>query len=55
MGFLGGWTTYSAFAVDVAVQWMRGERMRAVALACATLAGAPVIYVMVRAAVGAVG
>jgi len=42
IGFLGGWTTYSAFALDVAVLWRRGERRRAFAIWSLTALGAPV-------------
>lgn len=40
-GVLGGWTTYSAFAMDVVQLWLRGNRASAVALWAITMAGAP--------------
>ena len=40
-GLLAGWTTYSAFAMDVVQLWWRGERMHAVALWAVTLGGSP--------------
>jgi CrcB protein len=40
-GLLAGWTTYSAFAMDVVQLWWRGERMPAAALWAVTLGGSP--------------
>jgi CrcB protein len=42
-GVLTGWTTYSAFSMDVVQLWLRGERGHAVALWAATLVGAPLL------------
>jgi CrcB protein len=42
-GMLAGWTTYSAFAMDVVQLWWRGERGHAAALWAVTLAGSPVL------------
>lgn len=41
-GFLAGWTTYSAFSMDVVQLWLRGTRGHALALWTVTLVGAPV-------------
>jgi CrcB protein len=55
-GLLAGWTTYSAFAMDVVQLWWRGERGHAAALWAVTLAGCPVLAwlgaMAVRAAFG---
>jgi CrcB protein len=55
-GMLAGWTTYSAFAMDVVQLWWRGERGHAAALWAVTLAGSPVLAwlgaMAVRAAFG---
>lgn len=55
-GVLAGWTTYSAFTVDVVQLWLRGERGHAAALWAVTLLGAPAVAfaggAMVRAASG---
>ena len=40
-GLLAGWTTYSAFSMDVVQLWLRGARVHACGLWAATLAGAP--------------
>ena len=42
-GVLAGWTTYSAFSMDVVQLWLRGERGHAAALWAATLVGAPLL------------
>jgi len=42
-GVLAGWTTYSAFSMDVVQLWLRGERGHAAALWGATLVGAPLL------------
>ena len=41
-GLLGGWTTYSAFAMDVVQLWIRGSRRVAATLWAITLLGTPV-------------
>ena len=41
-GLLGGWTTYSAFAMDVVQLWIRGSRRIAATLWAITLLGTPV-------------
>jgi CrcB protein len=41
VGTLAGWTTYSAFAMDVVQLWLRGRRGLAAGLWAVTLAGAP--------------
>ena len=55
-GLLAGWTTYSAFAMDVVQLWWRGERASAAALWAVTLGGSPVLAWLgasaVRAAFG---
>ena len=55
-GVLAGWTTYSAFTVDVVQLWLRGERAHAAALWAVTLLGAPALAfaggALVRAAAG---
>ena len=55
-GLLAGWTTYSAFAMDVVQLWWRGERGQAAALWAVTLAGSPALAwlgaLAVRAAFG---
>jgi CrcB protein len=38
-GLLAGWTTYSAFCMDVVLLWVTHRRARAVALWAVTLAG----------------
>lgn len=50
-GVLTGWTTYSAFSMDVVQLWLRGERGHAVALWAATLVGAPLLALAGGAAV----
>jgi CrcB protein len=40
---LAGWTTYSAFAMDVVQLWLRGEQRSACALWFITLCGAPLM------------
>lgn len=40
-GFLAGWTTYSAFSVDVVLLWRAGTRWAAIACWSGTIAGAP--------------
>ena len=40
-GLLAGWTTYSAFSMDVVQLWLRGARGHACGLWAATLVGAP--------------
>jgi CrcB protein len=42
-GTMAGWTTYSAFAMDVVQLWWRGERAQAAALWAVTLAGSPAL------------
>jgi len=39
LGLLAGWTTYSAFCMDVVLLWVTHRRTRAVALWAVTLAG----------------
>ena len=55
-GLLAGWTTYSAFAMDVVQLWWRGERASAAALWAVTLGGSPALAWLgasaVRAAFG---
>ncbi len=41
-GFLGGWTTYSAFSMDFIALWLRGQRTQAALLWTATIVGAPI-------------
>jgi CrcB protein len=41
VGFLSGWTTFSAFAVDVVLLWRRGRRADAMWCWAATIIGAP--------------
>ena len=57
-GLLAGWTTYSAFAMDVVQLWWRGERGQAAALWAVTLAGSPALAwlgaLAVRASFGGV-
>ena len=43
MGFLGGWTTYSAFAMDVLSLWLRGRRRGAVVLWAVTIGGSSLL------------
>jgi fluoride exporter len=38
-GMLAGWTTYSAFCMDVVLLWITGRHVRALALWAVTLAG----------------
>lgn len=38
-GVLAGWTTYSAFCMDVVLLWITGRRAHALALWAVTLAG----------------
>ena len=56
MGLLAGWTTYSAFAMDVVQLWWRGERASAAVLWAVTLGGSPALAWLgawtVRAAFG---
>lgn len=58
IGTLAGWTTYSAFAMDVVQLWWRGERGQAAALWAVTLAGSPALAwlgaLAVRASFGGV-
>lgn len=42
-GVLAGWTTYSAFTVDVLQLWLRGRRGQAAALWAVTLLGSPAL------------
>jgi CrcB protein len=53
-GFLAGWTTYSAFSVDVVLLWTRGRRLAAAICWTATLVGAPLaawgVHVLVQRA-----
>ena len=42
-GLLAGWTTYSAFSVDVVQLWLRGDRHRSASLWAVTILGAPAI------------
>lgn len=55
-GLLAGWTTYSAFTMDVVQLWWRGERASAAALWAVTLGGSPALAWLgasaVRAAFG---
>ena len=55
-GLLAGWTTYSAFAMDVVQLWWRGDRARAAAIWMATMLGCPMLAWVgawaVRAAIG---
>ncbi len=41
VGFLSGWTTFSAFAVDVILLWRRGKRADAILCWAATIIGTP--------------
>ncbi len=52
-GVLAGWTTYSAFAMDVVQLWLRGERRSACVLWLATLCGAPFLALAGCAAMAA--
>ncbi len=52
LGLLAGWTTYSAFAMDVVQLWLRGERANCLAIWVATMFGAP-LCALVAAALGA--
>lgn len=55
-GLLAGWTTYSAFSMDVVQLWLRGARGHACVLWAATLLGAPAAALaggaIARAAIG---
>ena len=55
-GLLAGWTTYSAFSMDVVQLWLRGARGNACVLWAATLLGAPAAALaggaIARAAIG---
>jgi CrcB protein len=42
-GFLGGWTTFSAFSMDVVQLWLRGSRVHAAVLWAATMLGTPLV------------
>ena len=53
MGLLGGWTTYSAFAMDVVQLWLRGSRRSAAVIWAVTLAGAPAAAIAGAAALRA--
>lgn len=52
-GLLAGWTTYSAFAMDVVQLWWRGERGQAAVLWSVTLVGSPALAWLSAAAVRA--
>jgi CrcB protein len=52
-GVLAGWTTYSAFSMDVVQLWLRGQRASALALWAATLCGAPLLALAGGAAMAA--
>ena len=55
-GCLAGWTTYSAFAMDVVQLWLRGARSHAAVVWLLTLVGTPLAAfagaAMARAALG---
>jgi CrcB protein len=51
VGVLGGWTTYSAFAMDVVQLWLRGSRGNAVLLWAITMLGTPIAALGAAAAV----
>jgi CrcB protein len=51
VGVLGGWTTYSAFAMDVVQLWLRGSRGNAVLLWALTMLGTPIAALGAAAAV----
>ena len=55
-GVLAGWTTYSAFTVDIVQLWLRGQRGQAAALWAVTLLGSPALAfaggVLARTAAG---
>lgn len=51
IGLLAGWTTYSAFAMDVVQLWWRGERAHAAVLWAVTLGGSPALAWLGSAAV----
>lgn len=51
VGLLAGWTTYSAFAVDVVLLWRSGRRAAAAVCWSATLVGAPLLALATRAVV----
>ncbi|MFM1935382.1 MAG: fluoride efflux transporter CrcB [Planctomycetota bacterium] len=42
-GLLAGWTTFSAFSMDVVQLWWRGDRGRALLIWVATLVGSPAL------------
>ena len=52
-GVLAGWTTYSAFSMDVVQLWLRGQRVSALTLWAATLCGAPLLALAGGAAMAA--
>jgi CrcB protein len=49
---LAGWTTYSAFSIDVVLLWLRGRRSAAGACWFATIIGAPAIAIAAHTVVG---
>ena len=55
-GVLAGWTTYSAFCMDVVLLWITGRRAHALVLWAVTLAGSATLAAaggwIVRAATG---
>ncbi len=54
IGVLGGWTTYSAFSMDVVQLWLRGSRRSAVLLWAITMLGTPLAALGAAAAVAAI-
>lgn len=52
-GVLAGWTTYSAFSMDVVQLWLRGRRASALTLWATTLCGAPLFALAGGAAMAA--
>ena len=56
VGMLAGWTTYSAFCMDVVLLWIARRRARAITLWAVTLAGSAALAAaggwIVRAATG---
>lgn len=52
VGILAGWTTYSAFAMDVVQLWLRGERAQSIIIWASTMLGAP-LAALAGAALGA--
>lgn len=56
-GFLSGWTTASAFSVDVVLLWWRGRRRAAALCWVATIMGTPLValagHALARAVWGA--